>query len=175
MRCVIFSVLLGFAGVACGDLAAIDDSDLAAVTGQSGVYLTGEMTINESGGPLSDSYFGACADSDRICGGRISVQTQLDGGWFVLDNIRGSIAFEGLTLQVSTIDSGFGGDGALFNREVLGIGMPESLRMTDFQYTIASSSTTRPTDPGFNQVDLFTVEMGGEVTLEGNLLIFPTQ
>jgi hypothetical protein len=104
----------------------------------------------------------------------LSFQTQQGGGWFVLDNVRGGIAFEGLTVQVREINSGFGGDGALFNRDVLEIGMPESLRFNDFGYTLATSSTERPTDPGFEQVDLFTVELSGEVILEGNLLIFPT-
>lgn len=162
------------ASMANAEMASIEDQDLSEVTGQSGVYLTGDITINEQGGPLSDTYFGACSDPAKVCGARISLQTQQDGGWFVLDNIKGSVAFEGLTLQVRNISSGFGGDGALFNRDVIEIGMPESLRFDDFQYTIATSSTGRPSDTGFEQVDLMTVEMSGEVTLEGNLLVFPT-
>ena len=160
--------------MALAEMASIEDDELSEVTGQSGVYLTGEISINEQGGPLNDAYFGDCSDPAKVCGARISLQTQAAGGWFVLDNIRGSIAFEGLTLQVRTISSGFGGDGALFNRDVIEIGMPESLRFDDFQYTVATSSTGRPTDAGFSQVDLMTVEMSGEVTLEGNLLVFPT-
>ena len=160
--------------IATAEMASIEDSELSEVTGQSGVYLTGEISINEQGGPLSDAYFGDCTDPTKVCGARIALQTQAAGGWFVLDNIRGSIAFEGLTLQVRNISSGFGGDGALFNRDVIEIGMPESLRFDDFQYTLATSNTGRPTDAGFNQIDLMTVEMSGEVTLEGNLLVFPT-
>lgn len=171
MRTMLFLMLLGAVN-AHADMAAIDDKDLSGVTGQSGVYLSGEMAINQSGGPLMDSYFGSCNDS--VCGGRIAAQTQLGGGWFVIDNIRGTLAFEGLTMQLRTINSGFGGDGALFNRDVLEIGMPESLRMSGFQFTLASSNTSRPSEPGFNQVDMFSVEMSGEVTLEGNLLVFPT-
>ena len=79
-----------------------------------------------------------------------------------------------LSLQVKEITSGFGGDGALFNRDVIEIGLPSTLRFKDFEYTLATSSTARPTDPGFQQVDLMTVELGGEVTLEGNMLVFPT-
>jgi len=52
--------------------------------------------------------------------------------------------------------------------------MPESVRMNDFQFTLATSSGGRPTDTGFKQVDLMTIEMSGEMTLEGNLLVFPT-
>jgi len=171
MRSLLMTILFGAAN-AFADMAAIDDQDLSGVTGQSGIYLSGEMAINQNGGPLADAYFGSCID--HVCGGRIAAQTQAGGGWFVIDNIRGTLAFEGLTMQLRTINSGFGGDGALFNRDVLEIGMPESLRLSGFQFTLATSSTSRPTEPGFNQVDLFSVEMSGEVTLEGNLLVFPT-
>lgn len=156
------------------EMSRIDDEQLSDVTGQSGVYLSGEVSFNKEGGPLEDSYFGACSDSSKVCGARISVQTQQGGGWFVLDNIRGTIAFEGLTLQVREINSGFGGDGALFNRDVIEIGLPGTVRFSDFQYTLATSSTSRPSEVGFQQVDLLSVEMDGEAILEGNLLVFPT-
>ena len=156
------------------DLETIEDKDLSAVTGQAGVYLTGEVAINEEGGPLDNSYFGACSDNTKKCGARLSFQTQQDGGWFVLDNIQGSISFEGLTFQVRNISSGFGGDGALFNRDVMEIGLPESIRMNDFQYTLATGSSSRPNDGGYEQVDLMTIEMSGDMTLQGNLLVFPT-
>lgn len=156
------------------ELKSIDDDLLSGVTGQSGVYLSGDVKINEAGGPIQDSYFGLCSDANKVCGARIGVQTEQNGGWFVVDNLRGSIAFEGLTVQIRDIDSGFGGDGALFNSQVLEIGMPESLRFDEFQFTLAGSSTDRPSDAGFEQVDLLGVEMSGEVTLKGNLLVFPT-
>ena len=165
--------LAAFASTSVADMAKISDDDLAAVTGQSGVYLTGEISINTDGGPLTSGYFGACGNPG-VCGARLSFQTQQDGGWFTFDNIRGSIAFEGLTMQIRNISSGFGGDGLLFNRDVMEIGLPESLRMNDFQFTVATSNNIRPGDTGFKQVDLMTVEMNGPVTLEGNLLIFPT-
>ncbi|CAN0593047.1 unnamed protein product, partial [Ectocarpus sp. 12 AP-2014] len=38
---------------------------------------------------------------------------------------------------------------------------------------IAASSTPRPTDPGFQQTDIFSVQMRGDVIMEGNLLVFP--
>ena len=160
--------------LAFAEMAKIDDEQLANVTGQSGVYLTGEVSFNETGGPLEDSYFGACSDSDKVCGARLAFQTQESGGWFVIDDIRGSVAFEGLTFQVRDISSGFGGDGALFNRDVLEIGLPESIRMNDFQYTLATGSHSRPSNAAYKQVDLMTVEMSGEMTLQGNLLVFPT-
>ena len=163
-----------WAGAVSAELQSIEDESLSEVTGQSGVYLAGDITINEAGGPLADNYFGLCTDSSKVCGARIALQTEQNGGWFVIDNLRGGIAFEGLTMQIREISSGFGGDGALFNRDVLEIGMPESIRFDDFQFTLAGSSTERPTEAGFEQVDLFGVEMSGEATLKGNLLVFPT-
>ena len=160
--------------LALAEMASIDDSELAEVTGQSGVYLTGEISFNEEGGPLEDSYFGLCTDADKVCGARLAFQTQEDGGWFVIDDIRGSVSFEGLTMQLRNISDGFGGDGALFNNDVIEIGLPESIRMNDFQYTLATGSHERPSDGGYKQVDLMTVEMSGDITLQGNLLVFPT-
>jgi hypothetical protein len=160
--------------LAFAEMASIDDSELAEVTGQSGVYLTGEVSFNEEGGPLEDSYFGLCTDANKVCGARIAVQTEENGGWFVLDDIRGSISFEGLTVQLKTISDGFGGDGALFNKDVIEIGLPESVRMNDFQFTLATGNLDRPSDAGYKQVDFATVEMSGDITLQGNLLVFPT-
>jgi len=173
-RIVFILVLSIFAFKAQADMQSIDDEALSSVTGQAGVYLSGEIAINEEGGPLENSYFGACDDPSKVCGARLSFQTQQDGGWFVLDNIKGSISFEGLTFQVRNISSGFGGDGALFNRDVMEIGLPESIRMNDFQYTLATGSSERPTDASYQQVDFMTVEMSGDLTLQGNLLVFPT-
>ena len=156
------------------EMSSIDDSALAEVTGQSGVYLSGDVSINTEGGPTSNNYFGDCNDSSKSCGARLTFQTQQNGGWFVLDDIRGTIAFEGLTFQMREISSGFGGDGALFNQSVMEIGLPESTRMNDFEYTLATGSSGRPNDANYTQVDLMTVEMSGELTLQGNLLVFPT-
>lgn len=161
------------------EMASIDDSELAEVTGQSGVYLTGEISFNEEGGVFDDvnhvnDYFGACSNDQKVCGARLAFQTEENGGWFAIDDIRGSISFEGLTLQLRNISDGFGGDGALFNKEVIEIGLPESIRMNDFQYTLATGNLDRPSDAGYQQVDFMTVEMSGDITLQGNLLVFPT-
>ena len=169
-----FIIFTLFTANCIAEMSRIDDTALSEVTGQSGVYLSGEVSINTLGGPSSNSYFGECTDLAKSCGARLTFQTQQGGGWFVLDNIKGSVAFEGLTFQVRMIDSGFGGDGALFNKSVMEIGMPESIRMNDFEFTLATGTSGRPDDAGYTQVDLMTVEMSGELTLEGNLLVFPT-
>ena len=167
------AVLLCSSPIAIAELASIDDDALSVISGQAGVYLSGEISINENGGPIQNAYFGDCSDSKK-CGARLAVQTKENGGWFVLDDFKGGFSFQGLTLRVRDIDSGFGGDGAKFNREVLEIGLPDQIKVDKLQYTYATSSTARPTDVGFQQTDIYTVEIDGNVTLQGNLLVFPT-
>jgi hypothetical protein len=168
----VWLLLVAFAANA--ELAMISDDALSNVSGQGGIYLSGDISINELGGPVDNSYFGRCDDSAKKCGARFAYRLKENGGWMVLDEIRGNFAFEGLTLRVRTIDSGFGGDGELFNRDVLELGLPNTMRFNDVRFKVAASSTARPTDPGFQQTDLFSVEMRGDVIMEGNLLVFPT-
>lgn len=169
-------VVMAMAGTtqAVAELDRLKDEDLAEVSGQGGIYLSGDISINEMGGPIENSYFGRCDDPDKKCGARLAYRLKSDGGWMVLDEIQGSFAFEGLTLRVRSIDSGFGGDGELFNRDVMEIGLPDVVRYNDVRFKIAGSNMPRPTDPGFRQTDILAVEMQGEVIMEGNLLVFPT-
>lgn len=166
----VFAVLPVFS---LAELSSISDQDLSRVSGQGGVYLSGEIAINENGGPIQNAYWGDCSDN-RKCGARLAFQTRESGGWFVMDNIRGTFSFQGLTLRVRSINSGFGGDGAIFNRDVLEIGLPDIVRFDDVRYTYATSSTERPTDAGFQQTDIYSVEMNGDVVMQGNMLVFPT-
>lgn len=166
-------VFLSVSSLVLAELSSIEDDVLSGISGQAGVYLSGEITINENGGPIQNAYFGDCSDSKK-CGARLAFQTKENGGWFVLDDFKGGFSFQGLTLRVRDIDSGFGGDGAKFNREVLEIGLPDQIKVDKLQYTYATSSTARPTDVGFQQTDIYTVEIDGNVTLQGNLLVFPT-
>lgn len=171
----LLSVLaLSFPGIGFGEMAQLDDGDLASVSGQGGIYLSGDISINELGGPVQNSYFGSCADTSKKCGARLAYRLKEGGGWMVLDEIRGKFSFEGLTLRVRTVDDGFAGDGQLFNRDVLEIGLPNIVRYDSVEFKLAASSTARPTDPGFQQTDIIAVEMQGDVILEGNLLVFPT-
>lgn len=176
---VALSVAVLFVGAlsslpAAAEMNRLDDGDLSDISGQGGIYLSGDISINADGGPIQNTYFGSCSDADKRCGARIAYRLKQDGGWMVLDDIRGKFSFEGLTLRVRAIDSGFGGDGALFNQDVLEIGLPNVVRYDSVQFKLATSSTARPTDPGFQQTDIFSVEMQGDVVLEGNLLVFPT-
>ena len=163
-------------------LEPLTDTALKNVSGQGGVYLSGDLTINADGGPLNvdgpSAWTANCdsASASNRCGGRIAVNTGDSGneGWFVLDNIRGRFSFEGLTLKTRSIDSGFSGDGAVFDNDVLEIGLPNSLEYEDVLFTVANSNSARPTDAGFVQTDIFTLNINGESRLQGNLLVFPT-
>ncbi|NRA24631.1 MAG: hypothetical protein HRU08_09175, partial [Oleispira sp.] len=83
-------------------------------------------------------------------------------------------SFEGITLKTRTIDSGFDGDGTSFNNDVLEIGLPNTIKFSNISFILASSSHARPTGSGFHQTDIFNVNIDGDVSLRGNLLLFPT-
>jgi len=174
IQAVMVIALVVQAATAWAHLKKMDDQAMSNVAAQGGIYLSGDVSLNETGGPISNAYFGACSDATKVCGARIAVQMKQNGGWLVLDNLRGKFSFEGLTLRTRTINSGFGGDGALFNRQVLEIGLPNTVKLDNVNFNIATSSTARPTDTGFQQTDLFNVQMQGTMTLEGNMLVFPT-
>lgn len=172
-RPIAFGACLALTLPSAAELTRLDDKSLSAVSGQGGIYLSGDISINEMGGPVENSYFGRCEDTTKKCGARFAYRLKETGGWMVLDDIRGNFAFEGLTLRVRHIDSGFGGDGELFDRDVLELGLPDIVRFNDVRFKIAASNTPRPTDPGFQQTDIFSVQMRGAVIMEGNLLVFP--
>lgn len=185
---LVFVVLYFFASSAFS-LEPLSVEAMGQVSGQGGVYLTGDLVINENGGPLNADGPAAngfnwqvnCASStDKRCGARLAVNTGANRGWLVLDNIRGRFSFEGLTLRTRKITAGFdddgngSSDGASFNRDVFEIGLPNSLNYENTSYTIASSNEPRPTDSGFRQTDIITIDTNGVANLQGNLLIFPT-
>lgn len=173
-------------------LEPLGEEALQQVLGQGGVYLSGDITINETGGPLNDLADSSnpaiwqkdcsAASADKRCGARLAVNAGdgVNSGWLVLDNIRGRFSFEGMTLKTRTINSGFdnGGsgvsDGTSFNGDVLEIGLPNTIKYSNVTYTLANSNKARPTDVGFNQTDIFNVKIDGDISLRGNLLLFPT-
>ncbi len=174
-------------------LELMNDKGLENVTGQNGVSLSGELSFNEDGGPLSDtidpddtgamtSTWGTCSDAQASrCGVRLSVKLNKDTGsqgWYVLDEMKGKISFEGLTIksrEITATDT-FGGDendiGA--GMTVLEIGLPNEIKYENFSYNVATSSTARPTDIGFTQQVRYGVDFNGSVNMQGNMLIFPT-
>lgn len=172
-------ILVGLIAFAVNaEMKPLAEDDMSSVSGQyGGMSLSGDVSFNNDGGPLDGEGVGFDCSSGGRCGSRIAAQLSEGGGWLVLDDLQGTFAFEGLTLQTRNIDSsdsGFGADAGNFNRAVIEIGMPDTARFENFSYTLATSSTSRPTGSDFQQTERLSVEMDGEITLDGNMLVFPT-
>ncbi|MFI8384170.1 DUF6160 family protein [Pseudomonas sp. NPDC079086] len=183
---------------AFAELQALDDDTLSSMNGQGGVYLSGEFSINKDGGvlwskPASNnpstwtasqrSCATAGASAPENCGMRVAIRSEADGGWYVLDNLKGVFSFEGLTLRTRTINSGFNGDGATFNQDVLEFGLPNEVKFKDgsFAFGVAnqggwqnkSLSVANGGNPSYQQTNIFSAKIDGTIRMQGNVLIFP--
>lgn len=190
------SVLLAMPALA--EMQALDDDTLSSMNGQGGVYLSGEFSINKDGGvlwskPASNnpstwtasqrSCATAGATTQENCGMRVAIRSEADGGWYVLDNLKGVFSFEGLTLRTRTINSGFNGDGAAFNQDVLEFGLPNEMKFKDgsFAFGVAnqggwqnkSLSVANGGNPSYQQTNIFSAKIDGTIRMQGNVLIFP--
>ena len=110
------------------ELAAIDDVDMAGISGQGGVYLSGEFSINKNGGPLWTTTLDSVSDNDapldafdefgvrkeyrncgtatdlKECGLRFAIKLNENSeGWYVIDDLSGGMSFDGLTLRTRTL------------------------------------------------------------------------
>lgn len=193
---VLSSVLLAMPALA--EMQALDDDTLSSMNGQGGVYLSGEFSINKDGGvlwskPASNnpstwtagqrSCATAGATTPENCGMRVAIRSEADGGWYVLDNLKGVFSFEGLTLRTRTINSGFNGDGAAFNQDVLEFGLPNEMKFKDgsFAFGVAnqggwqnkSLSVANGGNPSYQQTNIFSAKIDGTIRMQGNVLIFP--
>lgn len=179
-------------------MQALDDAALSQLNGQGGVFLSGELSINRDGGVLWNTPVSnnprtwaanerSCAAAGAAvsdCGLRLAVRAEASGGWYVLDNIKGVFSFEGLTLRTRTVNSGFGGDGAIFNQDVLEFGLPNEIVFDDANFTFGVAnqggwrnnalSTARGGDPSYQQTNIFSVTIDGTTRIQGNVLVFPT-
>ena len=183
-----FLVSFLFISFSSNALEEISDESLASVSGQNGVNLSGELNLNENGGPLTSSdagnagVWGTCTEKQAAtverCGARLAVQPSENGGWIALDEMKGKLSFEGLTLRSRAIDGAmddFGGDEvAADGKTVLEIGLPDKVKFENFQYSVVTSSQARPTDVGYTQQVRHGVNFNGSVNMQGNLLVFPT-
>jgi hypothetical protein len=183
---------------ALAEMQALDDDTLSSMNGQGGVYLSGEFSINKDGGvlwskPASNnpstwtagqrSCATAGATTPENCGMRVAIRSEADGGWYVLDNLKGVFSFEGLTLRTRTINSGFNGDGAAFNQDVLEFGLPNEMKFKDgsFAFGVAnqggwqnkSLSVANGGNPSYQQTNIFSAKIDGTIRMQGNVLIFP--
>ena len=176
---VLASIYVSFAATAHAELTAIDDAELSDAVAQGGLYLSGEFSLNEEGGPIADAtYTNDCTDETKRCGARFAYKMggNPDNGWYVIDDWKGEASFEGLTIRTRRVDSGFNGDGADFDKEVLEIGLPSTMKFNNYQYNIGFASHASPNDaPGsYQQTNLYGIEIDGQVNMSGNMLIFPT-
>lgn len=183
---------------AFAEMQALDDDTLSSMNGQGGVYLSGEFSINKDGGvlwskPVSNnpstwtagqrSCANAGATTPENCGMRVAIRSEAEGGWYVLDNLKGVFSFEGLTLRTRTINSGFNGDGAAFNQDVLEFGLPNEVKFKDgsFAFGVAnqggwqnkSLSVANGGNPSYQQTNIFSAKIDGTIRMQGNVLIFP--
>lgn len=193
---VVFVAVLAMPALA--EMQALDDDTLSSMNGQGGVYLSGEFSINKDGGvlwskPASNnpgtwtagqrSCATAGASTPENCGMRVAIRSEADGGWYVLDNLKGVFSFEGLTLRTRTINSGFNGDGAAFNQDVLEFGLPNEMKFKDgsFAFGVAnqggwqnkSLSVANGGNPSYQQTNIFSAKIDGTIRMQGNVLIFP--
>lgn len=175
------------------DMQPLDDVTLSEMSGQGGVYLSGEFSINKDGGVLWDtpatnnpaqwtsnqrSCALAGASSPESCGMRVAVRSGANAGWYVLDNLKGIFSFEGLTLDTRTLTSASG------EREVLALGLPNEIRFKDgnFSFGVASQggwknkalSAANGGDPSYQQTNIFSAKIDGSIRMQGSVLVFPT-
>lgn len=185
--------------LASAELQPLADDSLSQLSGQGGVYLSGEFSINKDGGALWSTpatnnpaqwnatqrscASGGTTAAAESCGLRLAIRSEDAGGWYVLDNLKGIFSFEGLTLRTRTINSGFNGDGATFNQDVLEFGLPNELRWNkgSFAFGVANqggwrnNATTAANggDPSYQQTNIFSAQIDGSIRMQGNVLVFP--
>lgn len=122
-----------------------------------------------------------------ICGLRLAIKLNENSeGWYVLDDVSGDMSFEGLTLQTETlttatnydvwVDGGF--EEKAVDDEVLKIGLPGTITFNDFKFKFAVANNGEfgvPLQDGtaFRQTEIFGVQLDGNITVGGNLLLFP--
>ncbi|MDH4869425.1 DUF6160 family protein [Pseudomonas sp. BN515] len=197
-RALYLAVLLALPMLAQAELKALEDADLSQMSGQGGVYLSGEFSINKNGGVLWNTPASndpttwkanerscaiAGAGSPESCGLRIAIRSEANGGWYVLDNLKGIFSFEGLTLNTRLINSGFGGDGAVFNQDVLALGLPNEVRFKNgsFAFGVAnqggwqnkSGTVANGGNASYQQTNIFSAKIDGSIRMQGSVLVFP--
>ena len=148
------------------ELVSMDESNLANISGQGGVYLSGEFSINKEGGPLWEDgtrpYYELDGNGapvidnsitpdqcdNGICGLRFAMKLNENSeGWYVIDDLSGGMSFEGLTLRTVNIKSAVDYDVwddntndfqiVALDEEVLQIGLPGKVTFNDFKFKYA--------------------------------------
>jgi hypothetical protein len=130
IKIITASFFLVFNSIAYAELVTLSENTMSDISGQGGVYLSGEFSINKNGGPLWTTTPDDVLDADapleafddfgvrkefrncgtditpRECGLRLAVKLNGNSeGWYVLDDLSGGMSFEGLTLRTVNIKS----------------------------------------------------------------------
>ncbi|KRW59219.1 hypothetical protein AO726_10270 [Pseudomonas sp. TTU2014-080ASC] len=161
LRQIVLPALLLLAMPLRAEMQALAEEEMQAVSGQAGVSLS--VSLNIARNPSQTRCAGGC-------GARLAFKPGLSNGYIVLDNIQGRFSFDGVTLDIQRINSGYNGEGALFNKDVLKIGL-RSATFQNAQFTLAGANQAVP-GAGFDQHHLFTYQTNGNVRMQGNLYIF---
>jgi hypothetical protein len=159
-------VFMSFAYSAQAELISMDESNMAEISGQGGVYLSGEFSINKEGGPLWEDgtrpYYELDANGEPVvdnsispdqcnngvCGLRLAIKLNENSeGWYVIDDLSGGMSFEGLTLRTVNIKNAVDYDVwddntndfqiVALDEEVLEIGLPGRVTFNDFKFKYA--------------------------------------
>jgi hypothetical protein len=152
MARALYFLLMLAAGVAQGGtLQALDDKELAQVSGQDGISFAAHISLNDP------TLVGAVADS------RLSLGFNGDGQnrYIVFKNVRGMVDMFAVTLGVQNRSDG-GGD-------YIAIGLPEYVRYTNFGF----ESLSVQTDPNAPVTgNLGSLNINGNVSLQGQVRLW---
>ena len=167
------------------EMLPLSEEALSELNAQSGLALSGSFDLNTAGGPLWDvernpdgsvileNGEAKCSVNDGRCGARFTLQATEDGGWFVLDNLKGGIEFgesvpggQPLEIRVEERDNNAGE-----TKSVIAVKMSNVLRYSDLNFTVATADGPESTA---NQTNIYSLQIDGDVIGRGNILIFPT-
>lgn len=160
---IALSALFALALPVSAQMQPLAEDELQAVSGQAGVSLS--VSLNIARNPTQTRCTGGC-------GARVAFRPGLSNGYIVLDNIQGRFSFDGVTLDIHRINSGYGGEGAQFNKDVMNIGL-RSATFENAQFTLSGANQAVP-GTGFDQHHLFNYQTNGNVRMQGNLYLFAT-
>lgn len=154
--------LLFVAWPVAAELQPLQEEEMQQVTGQAGLSIGANLNFAASSGQ------NRCPGG---CGTRLAIRPANSAGVIVLDDIRGMFSFDGVTVDIERLNSGFGGDGAAFNSSVMRVGLA-NVRFGDFRFTLGGSNRESGNpDWGFQQTNLLTFRANGEVRLHGNVYV----
>lgn len=161
LSCGLLALLLLAATPVQAEMRDLDDGEMASVNGQNGVSLA--VNFNLAANAADTRCSGGC-------GARLAIQPMNSTGYVVLDNFKGTFSFDGMTIDVVNINSGYNGDGAAFNRQALKFGLTNA-SASNLQFSLGGANQAKA-GSGLQQSTLLTYQASGAVKLTGNVYVF---